>query len=242
MARHFAPTLPRAGRGSTDLAVDPVAAARAKRRFAYFVFFLLVTVAGAFLVLRGVELTPEALRSAVESWGSLAPLVYIAVLAVRPFVFFPSALLFIVGGLAFGPWLGTLYAVVGGTTAAVLSFSLARWLGREFVQARLPQSLRRFQRREWGPGIVFFLNLMPIVPITAVNYGAGLSRVPLGHYTLAVIGGLTPRAFAYGFFGSSLLEVGSGRFVAALALLALLVVVPTALRRRLSDRTDRTDH
>ena len=221
--------------------MDPVAAARAKRRFAYFVAFLLLTAVGAFLVLRGVELTPESLRREVESWGSLAPLIYIGVLAARPFVFFPSTLLFIVGGLAFGPWLSTLYGVIGGTTAAVVSFLLARSLGREFVQARLPRRLQRLQRDEWGAGIVFLLNLVPIVPITAVNYAAGLSRVSLGHYTLAVLGGLTPRAFAYGFFGSSLFEVGSVRFGAALGLLALLVIVPTWVRRRMMSRTNRTD-
>src|SRR6185436_20686715 len=114
--------------------------------------------------------------------------VFIAVLAVRPFIFFPSTLLFIASGLVFGPWLGTLYSVVGGTIAAIVTFQLARWLGRDFVQARIPESWQRYQRDEWGAGIVFFLNLVPIVPITAVNYGAGLSRVSLRHYTLGVLG------------------------------------------------------
>jgi uncharacterized membrane protein YdjX (TVP38/TMEM64 family) len=125
-----------------------------------------------------------------------------------------------------------LYAAFGGTIAAVVTFSLARALGREFVQARLPARVQRFQDKDWGASLVFFLNLVPIVPITAVCYGAGLSKIPLGHYTLAVIGGLTPRAFAYGFFGDSLLDMGSQQFGAAIALLVLLVVLPTWLRRR----------
>ena len=60
-----------------------------------------------------------------------------------------------------------------------------------------------------GRGLIFFLNLVPVVPITAVCYGAGLSRVSLRDYTLGVIAGLTPRAFAYSFFGDSLLDIGS---------------------------------
>jgi uncharacterized membrane protein YdjX (TVP38/TMEM64 family) len=141
-------------------------------------------------------------------------------------------LLFIAGGLAFGPVLGTLYSAAGGTTAGVITFVLARSLGREFVQARLPPRWRRFQEDEWGAGVVFFLNLVPIVPITAINYAAGLSSVSLRHYTLAVVGGLTPRAFAYSYFGDSLLEIGSTQFAIALLLLAVLVIVPTWLRRR----------
>lgn len=205
---------------------------RAGRRFAYFVGFVLLTAALAFWRLRDLPLSAEGVRATVVGWGTLAPLVYIALLAVRPFVFFPSALLFMAAGLAFGPWLGTVYAAIGGTIAAVLGFLVARSLGREFIQARLPARLRELQDSEWGVGLIFFLNLVPIVPMTAVNYGAGLSRVSLRHYTLAVIGGLTPRAFAYSFFGDSLLDVGSPQFLTAIAILALLVIAPALIRWR----------
>jgi uncharacterized membrane protein YdjX (TVP38/TMEM64 family) len=201
------------------------------RRFALLLGFLAVTATVAMLVLRHAPLTPDAVRETVLAWGPLAPLAYVAVVAMRPFIFFPSTLLFIAAGLAFGPWLGTLYAVIGGVIAAVITFQLARSLGREFVQARLPVRLQRIQDSEWGAGLIFFLNLVPIVPITAVNYGAGLSRVPLSHYTLAVLGGLTPRAFAYSFFGDALLDVRSPQFAAALAALALLVIVPALFRK-----------
>jgi uncharacterized membrane protein YdjX (TVP38/TMEM64 family) len=212
--------------------VDAATAVRARRRFAYFLGFLAVTGAIALFNLRGVPLTPDGLRATVLRWGALAPLAYIAIVSMRPFIFFPSGLLFIVAGLAFGPWFGTLYAVVGGAVAAVVTFLLARSLGREFVQARLPARLQRLQETELGAGLIFVLMLVPIVPMSAVNYGAGLSRVSLAHYTLAVIGGLTPRAFAYCYFGDSLFDIGSPQFLAALAILAVMVVVPALLRRR----------
>lgn len=212
--------------------MDAALAARARRRFGYLVGFILLTIGVAVFLFSDLPLTPEALRATVLSWGALAPIVYIAIVAVRPFVFFPSWLLFIVAGLAFGPLFGTLYAVTGGLIAAVLSFQIARSLGREFVQARLPARLRALGEHQWGAGLIFFLMLVPIVPMTMVNYGAGLSRVSLGHYMLAVLGGLTPRALAYTYFGDSLFDVGSPQFVAALAVLALLVVVPALFRWR----------
>ena len=184
-------------------------------------------------VVLGVSGSVAAYRAAVVGWGSLAPLAYIALVAVRPFVFFPSILLFVAAGLAFGPWLGTLYAVIGGVLAALLTFGLARALGRDYVQGRLPARLQKLQDAEWGAGLVFVLNLVPVVPITAVNYGAGLSRLPLLHYTVAVLGGLTPRIFAYTFFGDALLDIGSPQFVAALAALGALVLVPVLLRKRI---------
>lgn len=212
--------------------MDPVRAARAKRRFAAFVLFVLGTAVLAYFRLRGATLNPDAVREEILGWGPLAPLAFVLLLTIRPFVFFPSTLLFIAAGLAFGPWLGTLCAAAGGTLGAVLSFLIARTLGREFVEARLPPRLQRMHENEWGTGLIFFLNLVPIVPITAVNYASGLSRVPLSLYTVAVVGGLTPRAFAYGFFGDSLLDIGSSQFLAAIAILVVLVVVPTWLRRR----------
>jgi uncharacterized membrane protein YdjX (TVP38/TMEM64 family) len=220
--------------------VDPIAALRARRRFAYFLCFVIASGLLAFFRLRDLPLTPESVRAAVLNWGALAPLAYIVVLALRPFLFFPSTLLFIAAGLAFGPWLGTLYAAIGGTIAALLTFALARSFGREFVQARLPARLQRLQNHEWGAGLILVLNLVPVVPITAVCYGAGLSRVTLRDYTLGVVGGLTPRAFAYSFFGDSLLDIGSAQFVAALGVLALLVVVPAFFRRRLFARWRKT--
>lgn len=186
----------------------------------------------AFFVLRHVPLSAEAVRATVLAWGPLAPVAYIGLVTLRPIIFFPSILLFIAAGLAFGPWLGTLYAVIGGVLAAVITYLLARSLGREFIQARLPARLQRFQNAELGAGLIFLLNLVPIVPITAVNYGAGLSRVPLSHYTLAVIGGLTPRAFAYTFFGDALLNAGSRQFTIALIGLAVLVLLPALFRKR----------
>ena len=132
--------------------MDPLAAVRARRRFGYFLCFVVATALLAFFRLRDLPLTPESVRAAVLSWGTLAPLAYVAIVALRPFLFFPSTLLFIAAGLAFGPWLGTLYAAIGGTIAALLTFALARSLGREFVQARLPARLQRLQEYEWGAG------------------------------------------------------------------------------------------
>ena len=229
---HLPSTLRRGPRPISDGVVDAVGDGRSLRRFGYLVCFVLATAVFALFRLRGLPLTPEGVREAVLGWGALAPIVFVLLVTARPLVYFPSTLLFIGAGLAFGPLLGTLYAALGGTSAAVITFVLARWLGREFVQAHLPARWRRFHDEEWGAGLVFFLNLVPIVPTTAVNYGAGLSRIPLPQYTVAVIAGLTPRILAYSYFGDSLLDVGSRQFVLAIAVIVFLVIVPIYLRRR----------
>ncbi len=221
--------------------MDPPTSAQARWRFFAFLAFLAASGAVALLNLSKLPLDPATLRETVLGWGALAPLAYIAVVAMRPFVFFPSTVLFIAAGLAFGPYFGTLYAVVGGIAAGLITFLLARWLGHDYVTARLPARFQHLARAEWGVGLVFVLYLVPVVPLTAVNYGAGLSSMPILSYALAVLGGLTPRALAYTFLGNSLLgallsnsltDSGARPFIVALAVLAVLVIVPLLLRKR----------
>jgi uncharacterized membrane protein YdjX (TVP38/TMEM64 family) len=210
---------------------------RSLRRFA--VFIAVVALTGALALARmqhHVPLTPGSVRDAIRRWGPLAPLIFISACALRPFIFFPSTLLFLAGGLAFGVAWGTMYAAVGGTLGAVIGFGIARLLGRDFVCEQLGDRFADLTHGPWGVGLVFLLNLIPIVPMTAINYGAGLSAMDVLPFTVAVAAGLTPRAFAYSFFGHALLNVHSIKFVAAAALLVALLVVPLWARRHLAKR------
>jgi uncharacterized membrane protein YdjX (TVP38/TMEM64 family) len=208
------------------------------RRFWRFIFFLaLLAATGAIALLRAHReflWTPDAIRDGVRSWGTLAPLAFMAAWILRPFIFFPSTLLFVAGGLAFGIGWGTLYAACGGTLGAVVGFSISRLLGREFVQAQLGDRLPDVQHARWGVGLVFLMNLVPVVPMTVINYGAGLSNMELLPFAAAAVAGLTPRAFAYSLFGNSLLNVQSHEFLIALGLLGALLVVPLYVRRHLA--------
>ena len=61
------------------------------------------------------------------------------------------------------------------------------------------------------------------------------------NYILAHILGMTPRAFAYGFFGSTLLEIGTPKFRAALMLLVIFGIVTVYIRVRSKKSTRPTD-
>jgi uncharacterized membrane protein YdjX (TVP38/TMEM64 family) len=200
-------------------------------------FLAVIAVTGALAIIRagrGVPHTPVALREMIARWGVLGPLVFTGMFALRPFVFFPSTLLFLAGGLAFGVGWGTLYAATGATLGAVVGFLIARLFGRDFVCGQLGNHLSAVEANRWGAGLVCVLNLIPVFPVTLINYGAGLSGMSLLPFTIAVALGITPRAFAYSFFGHSLLHIGSRQFIVALGLLAALVVIPLSIRYRLS--------
>jgi len=206
---------------------------RSQRRFLVFLLLLAMAPLTLWLQIRwGLKPSPGAFRGIVSSWEIMAPLVFIGMLAIRPLILFPSAVLFIAGGLAFGAALGTAYATVGATIGACVGFGLARAFGKEYVESKLRGRFCSITYGSWGPRLVLLLNLIPIVPISAINYGAGLSGMPLRRFLAATVLGVTPRAFAYCFFGSTLIAVGSWRFTAALALLGALTLFPTFWRRK----------
>ena len=95
----------------------------------------------------------------LEQWLSdvglfRAALIYIVIYAVRPLILFPATLLTVASGLIFGPWLGTLFTVVGENSSANLGFVLVRWLGRDTVKAHSTEWLSRWDEKLKQNGIV----------------------------------------------------------------------------------------
>ncbi len=199
-----------------------------KKRFIKFICLVFTGwVVGYLTIHRGTVLTPETFKDYVLSLGIIGPAAYISIFVVRPFILIPSIFLFIAGGLAFGPLWGPLYASLGAAVGGTLGFFVARRMGQEYVAKKLKRSSGAVINRQYSFSIVFFLSLLPIMPVTAINYGAGLSSMKFKSYFFAHVLGLTPRAFAYGFFGSTLTHIDSTEFRAAVSVLLLMALVTT---------------
>ncbi|GJL80119.1 MAG: TVP38/TMEM64 family protein [Nitrospinaceae bacterium] len=204
-----------------------------KRRFISFIIIILVGLITSYLTVRkGVRLTPESFRDFVVSLGIAGPLIYTGVFVIRPLLLIPSIALFIGGGLAFGPVWGPVYASVGAAMGGTVGFWIARRLGRDYVKSKLKFGAGVIDNTKFSFSVVWLLSLIPVMPVTVINYGAGLSNMKFGNYITAHVLGLTPRAFAYGFFGSTLLEIGSPRFRGAVMMLLLLGLVTVYFRLR----------
>ena len=197
-----------------------------KKRFKKFIFLIFLGLATNYLTIRtGFRLTPESFRDFVVSLGIAGPIIYISVFIIRPIFLIPSIALFVGGGLAFGPVLGPLYASAGAAMGGTVGFWIARKLGHDFVKTKLKFGADVIENTKFNFSVVWLLSLIPVMPVTVINYGAGLSPMKFKSYIVAHVMGLTPRAFAYGFFGSTLLEVGSTRFRWAMLILILLGVI-----------------
>lgn len=179
----------------------------------------------------GVErLTPEAIHSLVLSFGWWGPLIYIFLYTIRPLIFFPAIIFTLAGAMAFGPWLGTLYVILGGAFGAFLCFGVTRYFGRERFERIWGHHLQVAALRECtvehGFRTMLFMRVVPLFPYDVISYAAGLSRIRFRDYASATIIGMIPGAVAYNFLGYSLNRLFSPMFFAALAVVVLIMFSP----------------
>jgi uncharacterized membrane protein YdjX (TVP38/TMEM64 family) len=146
---------------------------------------------------------PALLEQWLRDFGVLkAAALYIFVYAVRPLILFPATLLTVASGLLFGPWLGTLFTVVGENASANLAFSLARWLGRKTVANHESGMMRRWDEKLKRNGIVAVLTMRLIMlPFDAVNFGCGLTAIRQRDYALGTFFGILPSLIGFVLLG-----------------------------------------
>ncbi len=179
------------------------------------------------------DFTPTNVKNFILQFGVWAPIVFIAIYALRGAVLvIPVGIMSFAGGLAFGKWLGTIYILIGATLGASLSFAIARYFGRKFIESF--SWLHKGKIKQFDEGIekhgfrmMLFMRLMPLFQYDAVNFGAGVSKIKFRDYALATFIGMAPGGFINAMLGSSLEKVISIQFLAALGVFILLLFVPT---------------
>jgi uncharacterized membrane protein YdjX (TVP38/TMEM64 family) len=155
-------------------------------------------------------LDPAWLRAEIRSYGTLAPVVFVAVQTVQVIVApIPGQLLGVVGGYLFGPLRGALYSIVGVTLGSYVVFRLARHYGRPYVEETIqPDVLERFDGfvARGGVPALFVVFLLPTFPDDAVCFLAGLTDLRIRTLVALVVVGRLPSFLAVAYAGDSLAD------------------------------------
>jgi uncharacterized membrane protein YdjX (TVP38/TMEM64 family) len=191
----------------------------------------------------GVEFSTRSLQTIVASMGWKAPALFLGLLTFRQFIFLPAIVILPVGGLCFGTTLGTILGATGIVFSALITFTLARNVGGEWLRDLFGHHYAWLEGHieKAGPPVVGLVTAHPTGPMSALFWGAGFSSMALLPFLLAVTVGGSVRALAYSFLGSTLLVPGSRQFYVAATVLALAAVLPLAhpgLRARLLSMRD----
>jgi uncharacterized membrane protein YdjX (TVP38/TMEM64 family) len=202
---------------------------------------LLAVLVVVLCVLVWHDLPPEWLDSRwLEAWikgmGILAPLAYILLRAVAiVLTVVPNAPLDVAGGVLFGPFVGTVYSLIGSETGAIACYILAHALGREAITRLLHREIAfsgHFPQRQLAY-IVLFARLDPVFSFALVSYGAGLTGMPLRAFALATLIGMTPGTILLNYYGKTFFTGVSmmQQIILGLAMVALLLAIPVWIRR-----------
>ncbi len=147
-----------------------------------------------------------ALANWIRGAGAVGAVAFFGVYAMGAVLLLPGSLLTLTAGFAYGPIGGTLIAWPAATLAATVAFVVGRFVARGWVQRRIAMEPRfaavdRAIGRD-GFKVVLLLRLSPIFPFNLLNYGLGLTSVPLHHYVGASLLGMLPGAALFAYLGS----------------------------------------
>ncbi|SDJ13974.1 TVP38/TMEM64 family protein [Salimicrobium halophilum] len=152
------------------------------------------------------NIRPSDIRDFVLSFGWWGPFIFLLIYTIGPLIFFPTSVLSLGAGLAFGVWPGVLYIIVGATGAATTGYVLARIFGTSVVKMdNFSWSEKLFdQMNKRGFLYIFILRLIPIVSFDLLSYAGGIAKVQFKSFITATVLGMIPGTFAYSFLGSSI--------------------------------------
>ncbi|MED4533723.1 TVP38/TMEM64 family protein [Metabacillus fastidiosus] len=150
--------------------------------------------------------TEENLIRLFKEFRSFGPLFAIGLPMIEAFLPFLPLIVFIVVNVnSFGLWLGFLLTWFGSSLGSILVFFIIRRLGQQrffhFLNRHktVKKLMTWMEKKGFSP--LFLLLCFPFTPSAAVNVVAGLSKISIWQYSLAVISGKFVMVFIVSFIG-----------------------------------------
>ena len=159
-----------------------------------------------------------------------APPAVVAAFVLLGILMVPVLLLITATGIAFGPWLGSLYALVGALTSASVGFAFGRLAGQRRIERvggrKLGDISRKIERN--GTLAVYVIRKIPM-PFLFSNLVIGASRVRFRDFLLGSILGLGPIVIALAGFGYHLTRTLEDPTPAKIAIAVSFLAVPLTI-------------
>lgn len=153
--------------------------------------------------------TQSNLEWFLDQFRALGPLPGILLTFLKSFIPpMPTIVIVGVNAAVYGLWAGFLFSWIGMVAGCLTTFLLVRKIsGTPLIErwAKKPKVLRgmRWIQRN-GFSYVFLLGILPVGPFVAVNVAAGLARMNVMSYLMAVTLGKGIMVFCVSYIGANL--------------------------------------
>lgn len=135
-----------------------------------------------------------------------APIVVMLAYTPAAFVMFPRPLVTLFAVIAFGPWLGFTYSMIGIVGAALATYYAGRALRPETVKRLAGDKLDDVTKalRRHGLLAVLAVRIVPAAPFAVEGIVAGAARIKVSDYSLGTVIGMAPGVLATTVFGDQM--------------------------------------
>ncbi|MNI37488.1 TVP38/TMEM64 family inner membrane protein YdjZ [compost metagenome] len=154
-------------------------------------------------------LTEDNLRSLLEQYRSFGPFPGILLTFLKSFIPpLPTVVIVGVNAAVYGLWLGFLYSWIGLVSGCLLTFLVVRkiaghpYLERWAQKPKVQKSMVWVRRNAFS--YVFLLSIFPVGPFVVINIAAGVARMRIRSFLIAVIAGKAIMIFAVSYIGHDL--------------------------------------
>jgi len=156
--------------------------------------------------------TLENIMELIDKYRSFGPLPGLFLPMLEAFLPFLPLFVFVMANAnAFGLWFGFLISWAGATAGALIVFSIVRKYGQKKILRFLKKNSQVKRLMAWverhGFGPLFILLCFPFTPSAVVNIVAGLSKISVAQYMLAVMAGKMVMIFTISFVGYDLKSI-----------------------------------
>lgn len=167
------------------------------KKYRKVLIFILIIIMGLFLN-RKLQLTSyltdtrnlEMIINFVHKNYILSTILYLVFTIIGSSILaLPGVTFAVVASGLFGPWIGSLYCLIGATIGAVLSFLISRYLLKDSIEGLVKKNKRLYNiifqtDSEKEMLILMITRLLPIFPFNLQNFGYGITNISIVKYTI----------------------------------------------------------
>jgi uncharacterized membrane protein YdjX (TVP38/TMEM64 family) len=154
----------------------------------------------------GTFFTEQWIDDVVRDHGIEGDLIFLAVGALLTAVGLPRQLVAFLGGYGFGFVYGTALATAAAAIGCVIAFFYARLLGRDLVQHRFPDRIKRIDDflRDNPFTMTLLIRFLPLGSNLLTNLAAGVSSVHATPFIAGSAIGYLPQMIVFALVGSGI--------------------------------------
>lgn len=151
----------------------------------------------------------------------------------------PGVTFAVIASGLFGPWIGSLYCLIGATMGSVLSFLLSRYLLRDSIEGLVKKNEKLYNiifqtDSEKEMLILMITRLIPIFPFNLQNYAYGITNISIVKYTIGTFLFMIPGViiFSLGTEGIINSESRNNMFFIALLIIFFMLAIGMYLYKK----------